>query len=57
MRIIAFIDDQQLVKKIIKHLNLWDVNRKPPTSANDPPTEAFIIYDGDILGKLPDQSI
>jgi hypothetical protein len=35
----------KIVKKILKHLNLWDVKRKPPPRANDPPTEAIIIYD------------
>jgi len=45
MRIIAFIEEEQLVKKILKHLNLWDVRRKPPARAHGPPTEAFIIYD------------
>ena len=45
MRIIAFIEDEQLVKKILKHLGLWDVKRKPPPRANGPPTEAIIIYD------------
>jgi hypothetical protein len=45
MRIIAFIDDQQIVKKILQHLDLWDVKRKPPPRSNDPPTESFIIYD------------
>jgi hypothetical protein len=45
MKIISFIDDQQLVKKILKHLGLWDVKRKPVPRANGPPTEAFIIYD------------
>ncbi len=39
MRIIAFIEDEQLVKKILKHLDLWDVKRKPPARANGPPTE------------------
>jgi len=33
------------VFKILKHLNLWDVKRKPPPRANNPPTESFIIYD------------
>ena len=28
MRIIAFIEDQQIVKKILQHLDLWHVNRK-----------------------------
>ena len=45
MRIIAFIEDEQLVKKILKHLGLWDVKRKPPPRANSPPIESFIIYD------------
>ena len=33
-KIITFIDDEQLVKKILKHLDLWDVKRKPPPCAN-----------------------
>ena len=45
MRIISFIEEEQLVKKILKHLRLWDINRKPAPRANGPPTEAFIIYD------------
>jgi hypothetical protein len=45
MRIISFIEDSEIVKKILKHLDLWDVKRKPPPRANSPPTESFIIYD------------
>ena len=45
MRIISLIDDEQLVKKILKHLSLWDVKHKPPARTNGPPTETFIIYD------------
>ena len=45
MRIISFIDDEEIIKKILKHLDLWDVRPKPLPRANDPPTEAFIIYD------------
>jgi hypothetical protein len=41
MLIIAFIEDEQLVKKILKHLDLWDVKRKPPPRSNDPPSEAI----------------
>jgi hypothetical protein len=40
MRMIAFIEEEQLVKKILKHLDLWDVKRKPPPCANGPPPEA-----------------
>jgi hypothetical protein len=45
MKVIAFIEDEQLVKKILKHLDLWDVKRKPSPRANSPPTESFILYD------------
>ncbi len=45
MRIIAFIEDQQIVKKILQHLDLWHVKRKPPPRATGPPAEGIIIYD------------
>jgi hypothetical protein len=45
MRIIAFIEDEQLVKKILMHLGLWEVKRKPPPCANGPPADTIIIYD------------
>jgi hypothetical protein len=45
MRILSFIEDSEIIIKILKHLDLWDVRRKPPARANGPPTESFIIYD------------
>ena len=45
MRIISFIEDSEIIEKILKHLDLWDVRPKPPACAHDPPTGAFIIYD------------
>jgi hypothetical protein len=45
MRIISLIDNSEIIKKILKHLDLWDVKRKPPPCANGPPPESFIIYD------------
>ena len=33
------------MKKILKHLGLWDVKRKPPPRANAPPIEALSICD------------
>jgi hypothetical protein len=45
MRIISFIEDEPLVKRILEHLDLWDAKRKPPPRANGPPPESFIIYD------------
>jgi hypothetical protein len=37
------IDDAEAFKKILEHLDLWEVRRKPPTRANSPPIESFII--------------
>ncbi len=45
MRIIAFIDVSEAIEKILKHIGLWDVKRKPAVRANAPPFEAFTIYD------------
>ena len=45
MRILSFIDDSEIVRKILKHLGWWDVKRKQPPRAHGPPTEPFIIYD------------
>jgi hypothetical protein len=45
MKIISFIEEEQLVKKILKYLDLWEVKRKPPPRANSQPAGAHIIYD------------
>jgi len=34
MKIISFIEDSEVIKKILKHLELWDVRPKPPPCAN-----------------------
>ncbi|HIJ54570.1 MAG TPA: hypothetical protein HPQ03_00450 [Deltaproteobacteria bacterium] len=33
MRVIAFIEDEEVIKKILKHLTLWNIKRKPPPKA------------------------
>ncbi len=45
MRVIAFIEDPGVIKKILKHLNLWEVNQKPHPKANGPPEDLFVVYD------------
>ncbi|MFH1124884.1 MAG: transposase, partial [Pseudomonadota bacterium] len=30
MRILAFIEDEEVIKKILKHLGLWDKKARPP---------------------------
>jgi hypothetical protein len=49
MPIIAFIDVSEAIGKILKHIGLWDVKRKPAARVNAPPFEAFTIY----LFKIP----
>lgn len=44
MRIISFIEDEEVVKKILKHLGLWLVKPKPPPRANGPPGGLHIDY-------------
>jgi hypothetical protein len=34
MRVIAFIEGEDVIKKIFKHLGLWEVKRKPSPRAN-----------------------
>ena len=41
MRMISFMEDSKIIKKILKHLDLWDVRRKPSARADvvHPPLE------------------
>ena len=44
MRVIAAIEDSDVIKKILKHLDLWEVKRKPRPVANAPPGDLFPAY-------------
>jgi len=37
MSIISFIENEEVIDKILKHLGLWDLKSKPPPRANAPP--------------------
>ena len=37
MKVISVIEDSEIVKKILKHLGLWDQKARPPPKANSPP--------------------
>jgi hypothetical protein len=56
-RIIAFNEDNEAIKKILKHLDLWNVKRKPPPKAHDPLGEAIIIYEDTPLPCFDDYLI
>jgi hypothetical protein len=45
MRVIAFVHDEDVIRKILTHLNLWDFKRKPPARAHAPTIDGFPIYD------------
>ena len=45
MHVIAFIEDPNVVKKILKHLDLWGIKRKPMPVENVPPIDVFTVYD------------
>ena len=34
MRVIAFIEDEDVIRNILKHLGLWDIKRNPRPLAN-----------------------
>jgi len=42
MRILAFIEDDQVIKKILKHLGLWEVKARPPPRVNPSPPNIHI---------------
>ena len=52
MRIIAFIEDEEVINKILKHLGLWEVKARPPPKATGPtkPPEYSIDYS---VSQLP----
>jgi len=49
MRIISFIEDPPVIKKILLHLHLWEVPKRSPR-AKTPPRNFF--YDPDFFGGL-----
>lgn len=44
MKVISFIEDPDVIKKILKHLGLWLVKPKVPPRANGPPEQLHIDY-------------
>jgi hypothetical protein len=44
MKILSFIEDEEIIKKILKHLGLWDVKQRPPPKAHSPPPTVHIDY-------------
>jgi hypothetical protein len=41
MKIISFIDQPEVVKNILQHLGLWEIQKRPPPKINSPPVGAY----------------
>jgi hypothetical protein len=52
MRIIAFIEDDQVIQKILKHLGLWETNTHDPPAQNPSRTANEPITD-DSFSQIP----
>ena len=44
MKILSFIESPEVIKKILKHLGLWEVKAMPPPRANASPPDVHIDY-------------
>jgi hypothetical protein len=61
LKILGFIEDEEVIKKILKHLGLWEVKPRPPPRANTSSSNIHIDYSDsqipsceDYLYKDPD---
>jgi hypothetical protein len=44
MQVIVFMEDQEVKKKILKHLGLWEMKGRPAPKATGPPMTSRIPY-------------
>ena len=44
MKILSFIEDPEVIKKILKHLGLWDIKARPPPKATATPADFHTDY-------------
>jgi len=56
-KMIAFIHDEDVIRKILKHLGLWDFKRKLPPRAHAPPMDFHTTYDQSQMPNVDDQVI
>ena len=53
MKIIAFIEDEEVIEKILKHLELWEMKARPPPRAKTPSVTIY-LDDSDSQISSPD---
>jgi hypothetical protein len=44
MSIISFIENEEAIRRILEHLGLWLVKRRPQPRANAPPVQIHLDY-------------
>jgi len=44
IKILSFIDDEQVIEKMLGHPGLWEREARPPPKANAPPLNVRIDY-------------
>ena len=42
MKVISIIEDEEVTKKILKHLGLWDLKVRPPPKAKGPSVTIYL---------------
>jgi hypothetical protein len=42
MRILAFIEDEEVIEKILKHFGLWDSKARPPSEVKAPSETIYL---------------
>ena len=63
MRVISVIEDAEVIRKILKHLDLWEVKARPPPKTNictapkDLPTGVFTTLDDQQMLSVDDYLI
>jgi hypothetical protein len=45
MKVISMIEDEEVIKKILKHLGLWNLKARSPTKATGPPKPVKQAFD------------
>lgn len=49
MRIISFVEDEETIKKILKHLNLWEIQNHDPPDARKIPVEFEYLISKNVI--------
>jgi len=56
MKVVGFIEDREVIEKILKHLGIWLVRKKPSAKANAPPLYIHLDYSDSQISPDEDQS-